>query len=313
MARTKATAKKSVNDAPRTTIAAEKMAKKYDPKVVGTVSVRLGQSSKTVDDEKPNKPKKRRISPGTKALREIEKYQRSTELLIPKAAMVRLFREEINKQCRNNDGGLRVMPGALAALHEASEAFMVQFLEMCNLNAIHAKRVTVMRPDLDHAKKIHSRYTDIKFEEKYDGSTTTMVQYRAERREANKDVNEKRKARALAKAAGEAAAAAVAEQVAAAHPDEPAQVAPAEAEPDAAVVAAEPKKKPAGKRGRKAAEAAAPADEGAEDENADAPADAAVEQKKKPTGKRAKKQPPVEAAPENQPEAAVVDDEQLQI
>ena len=43
---------------------------------------------------------------------------------------------------------MRFQSVALSALQEASEAFLVQLFEDCNLAAIHAKRVTIMDRDM---------------------------------------------------------------------------------------------------------------------------------------------------------------------
>lgn len=87
-----------------------------------------------------------RYRPGTVALREIRKYQKSSELLIRKLPFQRLVKEIA--QAFKTD--LRFQSCAILALQEAAEAFMVALFEDTNLCAIHAKRVTIqpkgMRP-----------------------------------------------------------------------------------------------------------------------------------------------------------------------
>ena len=78
--------------------------------------------------------------PGTVALREIRKYQKSTELLIRKLPFQRLVRE-IAQDFKTD---LRFQSSAVLALQEASEAYLVGLFEDTNLCAIHAKRVTIM-------------------------------------------------------------------------------------------------------------------------------------------------------------------------
>jgi histone H3/H4 len=73
-------------------------------------------------------------------LREIQKYQRSADLLICKAPFQRLVREVA--QDFNNH--LRFQSMAVLALQEASEAYLVGVFEDANLCAIHAKCVTIM-------------------------------------------------------------------------------------------------------------------------------------------------------------------------
>lgn len=131
MARTKQTARKSTGGkAPRKQLAT-KAAKKYVTPKAGT-----------------RKP--RRYRPGTVALREIRRYQKSTDLLIRKAPFQRLVRE-IAQEFR---GDLRFQSTAVLALQEASEAYLIGLFEDTNLCAIHAKRVTIMPKDMQLARRI---------------------------------------------------------------------------------------------------------------------------------------------------------------
>jgi histone H3 len=109
---------------------------------------RLGAVAK-----KPVKPIKRvhRYRPGTKALMEIRKYQKSTNLLIARMPFQRLVREIIQSV---SSQVLRVRMSAVEALHEAAEAFIVGLFEDANLCAIHAKRVTIMVKDIVLARRI---------------------------------------------------------------------------------------------------------------------------------------------------------------
>ena len=99
-------------------------------------------------------PKPKRYRPGTVALREIRRYQRSTELLIRRApfnCLVREFMQDLQR------GGheLRISPTAITALQEVAEAYLVLLFEDTNLCAIHAKRVTIMPKDIQLARRIH--------------------------------------------------------------------------------------------------------------------------------------------------------------
>merc|ERR1712226_1672892 len=91
-----------------------------------------------------------RFRPGTVALREIRRFQKSTELLIRKLPFQRLVRE-IASEYKND---LRFQSSAVLALQEASEAYMVGLFEDTNLCAIHARRVTIMPKDMQLAKRI---------------------------------------------------------------------------------------------------------------------------------------------------------------
>ena len=158
MARTKQTARKSTGGkAPRKQLAT-KAARKSAPTAGGV--------------KKPH-----RYRPGTVALREIRKYQKSTDLLLRKLPFQRLVRE-IAQDFKND---LRFQSTAILALQEASEAYLVGLFEgqlkircyaalsshhcslallrsfVCsdtNLCAIHAKRVTIMPKDIQLARRI---------------------------------------------------------------------------------------------------------------------------------------------------------------
>lgn len=131
MARTKQTARKSTGGkAPRKQLAT-KAARKSAPATGGV--------------KKPH-----RYRPGTVALREIRRYQKSTELLIRKLPFQRLVRE-IAQDFKTD---LRFQSTAVAALQEASEAYLVGLFEDTNLCAIHAKRVTIMPKDIQLARRI---------------------------------------------------------------------------------------------------------------------------------------------------------------
>lgn len=91
-----------------------------------------------------------RYRPGTLALREIRKYQKSTELLIRKMPFQRLVRE-IAHTCFNN---LRFQRSTIEALQEASEAYLVNLFEDTHLCAIHAKRLTIKPQDMQLARRI---------------------------------------------------------------------------------------------------------------------------------------------------------------
>ena len=110
--------------------------------------------------EKPQRKSKSFISvehryrPGTVALREIRKYQRSTELLIRKLSFSRLVREITNNVAPEP---YRWTAEGLLAIQEATEDMIVHLLEDCNLCAIHAKRVTIMPKDMQLARRIRGK------------------------------------------------------------------------------------------------------------------------------------------------------------
>ncbi|KAH7883841.1 histone H3 [Phlebopus sp. FC_14] len=97
--------------------------------------------------------KPHRFRPGTVALREIRRYQKSTELLIRKLPFQRLVREI----ARSTDW--RFQSSAVIALQEASEAYLVSLFEDANLAAIHAKRVTIQPKDLALAWRLREEWS----------------------------------------------------------------------------------------------------------------------------------------------------------
>ena len=99
-----------------------------------------------------------KFRPGVKALQEIRKYQRNTNLLIRKLPFQRLVREIVEDLRRDPNEAIkdehRFQSEALACLQEASEAYLVGLFEDTNLCAIHAKRVTIMPKDIQLARRI---------------------------------------------------------------------------------------------------------------------------------------------------------------
>ena len=91
-----------------------------------------------------------RYRPGMVALREIRRYQKTTELLIRKLPFARLVRE-IAQDFKTD---LRFQREAIAVLQEAGEAYLVSLFEDTNLCAIHAKHVTIMPKDIQLARRI---------------------------------------------------------------------------------------------------------------------------------------------------------------
>ncbi len=134
MARTKQTARKSTGGKAPIKQLAIKAVRKSAPATGGV--------------KKPH-----RYRPGTVALREIRRYQKSTELLIRNLP----FRE-IAQDFKTD---LRFQSSAVAALQEASEAYLVGLFEDTNLCAIHAKRVTIMPKDIQLARRIRGERAQI--------------------------------------------------------------------------------------------------------------------------------------------------------
>lgn|SRR3989338_6591265 len=106
-------------------------------------------SGKSVPGQKSG-PKKKLVKPGAKALREIRQYQKSTELLIRRRPFGRLVREV----AQDYKSDVRFQPNALSAIQEAAEAYLINLFSNTNLCAIHAKRVTIMKKDMQLARRL---------------------------------------------------------------------------------------------------------------------------------------------------------------
>ena len=136
--------------APRKSIPGKSIGGKKMP-VGGKRARHQGSIGKPVS--KPKKP--HRFRPGTVALREIRKYQKSTELLMRKLPFRRLVREIADTlTTHRQDGGLRWQEQAVIALQEGAEDYLVHLLEDANLEALHCKRVTIMTKDMQLARRI---------------------------------------------------------------------------------------------------------------------------------------------------------------
>ncbi|KAJ3367818.1 centromeric DNA-binding histone H3-like protein cse4 [Allomyces arbusculus] len=113
---------------------------------------------KKTSEEAPPTPKRKRYRPGTVALREIRRYQKTYDVLLRKAPFARVVRDIAQNYTYLDEDGSEVsfrwQSSALMALQEASEAYLVGLFEDTNLLAIHAKRVTIMAKDMQLARRI---------------------------------------------------------------------------------------------------------------------------------------------------------------
>ena len=98
----------------------------------------------------PPETKKRKFKPGQKALREIKKYQKSTDTLLPKTTISNIVREIADRIYPE----VRFQDKAIDAFHQAAEAYMQEIFEDAQLCAIHAGRVTIGVNDVLLANRI---------------------------------------------------------------------------------------------------------------------------------------------------------------
>ena len=140
MARTKQTAKQAAQSKTVTLVARK------------TIPPKLRRKSAPASGG-VKKPK--RFRPGTVALRQIRKYQKSTELLIRKVPFGRLVREI----AQDFKADVRFQSAAVGALQEAAEDYLVGLFEDTQRCAIHAKRVTITPRDMQLARRIRGERT----------------------------------------------------------------------------------------------------------------------------------------------------------
>ncbi|KAK6090514.1 hypothetical protein P3W45_000611 [Vairimorpha bombi] len=142
MSRTKQTASKTVGGkASRKQISAKATKKSVTP------------STKTPSSHT------RRFKPGTVALREIRKYQKSTDLLIRKRPFQRMVRSIMKTK-----SDMRFQGSAILALQESVESFLTILMEDAYRCVLHAKRVTLQPKDICLVYKLkyaHMLYSEI--------------------------------------------------------------------------------------------------------------------------------------------------------
>lgn len=92
--------------------------------------------------------------PGVRALEEIRRLQRSTDLILPKRPFRRVMKDVMRTVDTDGAESMRLTSTAVEALQEAAEAFLVSVFSKAQLAAIHAKRVTLMPKDIHLIQKV---------------------------------------------------------------------------------------------------------------------------------------------------------------
>ncbi|CAH8535414.1 unnamed protein product [Schistosoma turkestanicum] len=92
--------------------------------------------------------RKKKVTAGIKALKEIRAFQRSTNLLLRKLPFARLVRSITVRSLGPDYLSYRWQAICFLALQEAAEAFVVHLFECAQRCAIHARRITVMSKDI---------------------------------------------------------------------------------------------------------------------------------------------------------------------
>ncbi|XP_040078858.1 serine/arginine repetitive matrix protein 1 [Ixodes scapularis] len=104
-----------------------------------------GRRRKSTSPRRSNRRSKHHTPPW---LKNIRRLQRTTQLLIPRLSFARLVREILQGLAPSRSDHYYMQGLALQALQDASEDFVTNFLSASYLCSLHAKRKTLMRPDM---------------------------------------------------------------------------------------------------------------------------------------------------------------------
>eukprot|EP01084_Bolivina_argentea_P292766 503407_1 len=99
--------------------------------------------------------KPHRFRPGTVALREIRRYQKSWKMLISKNEFEKCIGSIVYKSYPHN---IKWQESAIYALQQGVESYAVDLFEASNLCAIHAKRVNICPHDVQMATRLRHEY-----------------------------------------------------------------------------------------------------------------------------------------------------------
>ncbi|KNE56571.1 hypothetical protein AMAG_02369 [Allomyces macrogynus ATCC 38327] len=102
------------------------------------------------------KPGSAPVKRGSRAIDEIKQMQKTSDFLIPKISFQRVVRDILMTHGQDATG-YRIQPQALAALQEATEAFLVNRIEDSYSASIHARRVTLFAKDMTLARRLSTR------------------------------------------------------------------------------------------------------------------------------------------------------------
>ena len=123
--------------------------KKTTRELLGGRPTKRSRVGKTVEPPQFKERKPRKYRPGTVALREIKKYQTSTDLLFPKLSFQRLVKEVIQGECQDRDIQMKkIQIPALLALQCVCEDYVTELFSKSQRAAVHGKRVTVTPDDV---------------------------------------------------------------------------------------------------------------------------------------------------------------------
>lgn len=153
MARTKQTARAESNSRSAIAKSAATEGKARPTKSAKVPRVAIAKPEAAERERKPH-----RFHPGTVALRDIKKQQKSEVLALRKAPFRRLAREIANDYGIIEDG-VRFTKESLEVLQWAAEDFAIEMLNSSLGNQIHAGRQTLKLSDMKRAEKLFNTYT----------------------------------------------------------------------------------------------------------------------------------------------------------
>lgn len=110
------------------------------------------EEPKQEDSTQPPTFKVRRFSQGIRALREIKKYQKTVDFLIPKISFMKVVREIT--QGLSPGTNYRFGATAFQVLQESAEAYLTELFADTMESAVHAKRVTILPKDITHVRRL---------------------------------------------------------------------------------------------------------------------------------------------------------------
>lgn len=131
------------------------------------------RSTAPTEDEK----KKRKWRPGTVALRDIRRIQKSSDNLLPKTRFRKIVRHYARPYVTNSSGDVRWQEEALDALQSATESYAVELLDCANTIDITFGRTTLDKKGLDMAvfSRTGRRLIDFKNTEVDDSAQDSLV------------------------------------------------------------------------------------------------------------------------------------------
>ncbi|KRX00808.1 Histone-fold [Pseudocohnilembus persalinus] len=112
----------------------------------------------------------RKFRPGEKALKEIKKYQKVEGLLIRKLPFQRLVRDvtrKIQESSGLGDQQTRWTSQAITIMQSVTEDYLTGLFEDSQFCSVHAKRVTVMKKDLQLARRIRGPQDPGNYQSRY--------------------------------------------------------------------------------------------------------------------------------------------------